>query len=201
MLGETKQHSEEATQLLSGSVSVVYSLEVEATKLRGVISKQEEEIHHASVVHEDLNKTWTQFSEVNTSLRAQVVSMSVAQSIEQQDSSMRSLEDEGLRVELAASLARELAIGNEVQTTRFEVQQYASEANAQRRLSVNEMQIMREAYLRSQSEFSEVRFFSRQLEKSWRCPRSRLRLGRMSVDWSSLRDMRKRIGSRLSWRI
>ena len=73
------------------------------------------------------NVSWTQLSEVNTSLRAQVVSMSVAHSLEQQDSSMRSPEDESLRVELAASLARESALGNELQTTRFEVQQFVSE--------------------------------------------------------------------------
>ena len=48
MLGETRQHSEEASQLLSGSVSAVYTLEGEAMKLRGVISKQEEEMHHVS---------------------------------------------------------------------------------------------------------------------------------------------------------
>ena len=55
-LGETKQISGETKQLLSGSASAVYSLECEAMKLRGVISKQEEDMHHASMVHEDLNK-------------------------------------------------------------------------------------------------------------------------------------------------
>ena len=182
MLGEAKQHSEEATQLLSGSVSAMYSLEGEAMKLRGVISKQEEEMQHASKVHEGMNKTWTQLSEVNALLRAQVVSMSVAHSLEQQDSSMRSPEDASLRVELAASLARESTVGNELQTTRFEVQQLVSETHAQRRLSANEMQIMRGEYLRSKSEFSEVGSFSRQLEKSWVLPRNRLRPGRMRVD-------------------
>ena len=68
-------------------------------------------------------------------------------------------EDEGLRVELAASLARELAIGNELQTTRFAVQQFVSEANAQRNLSANEMKTVREEYLRSKDEFGEVRSF------------------------------------------
>ena len=51
MLGETKQHSDEATQLLSGSASVMYSLEGEAMRLSGVISKQEEEMQRASEVH------------------------------------------------------------------------------------------------------------------------------------------------------
>ena len=53
--------------------------------------------------------------------------MSVAHSLEQQDSSVRSLEDESLRVELAASLARESALGNELQTNRFAVQRFVSE--------------------------------------------------------------------------
>ena len=56
MLGETKQHSEEATQLLAGSASAAYPLEGEAMKLRGVISKQEEEMQHASMVHADMKK-------------------------------------------------------------------------------------------------------------------------------------------------
>ena len=182
VLGETKQHSEEATQLLSGSASGVYSLACEAMQLRGVISKQEEEMQYASIVHEDMSKTWTQLSGVHTLLRAQIGSMSLVHSLEQHDSSMRSPEDASLRVELAASLARESTVGNELQTTRFEVQQLVSETHAQRRLSANEMQIMRGEYLRSKSEFSEVGSFSRQLEKSWVLPRNRLRPGRMSVD-------------------
>ena len=116
-------------------------------RLRGVISKQEEEMQHASKVREDMNMSWTQLSEANTSLRAQMVGMSMARPLEQQDSSMRSLEDEHLRVELAASLARESALGNELQTTRFEVRQFVSETNAQRNLSASEMQTVREAYL------------------------------------------------------
>ena len=56
ILGETRQHSAEASQLLAGSVSVAYTLEGEAMQLRGVISKQEEEMHHASMVREDLKR-------------------------------------------------------------------------------------------------------------------------------------------------
>ena len=56
MLGETRQHSAEASQLLAGSVSVAYTLEGEAMQLRGAISKQEEEMHHASMVREDLKR-------------------------------------------------------------------------------------------------------------------------------------------------
>ena len=72
MLGDTKQHSDEASQLLSSSVSAVYTLENEAVKLRGLVSRQEEEVRHASMVHEDLQQKWTQLSEVNASLRAQM---------------------------------------------------------------------------------------------------------------------------------
>jgi hypothetical protein len=70
MLGETKQPYDEASQLLSSSVSAVYSLENEAVKLRGLVSRQEEEVRHASMVHEDIQQKWKQLSEVNTSLRA-----------------------------------------------------------------------------------------------------------------------------------
>ena len=166
MLGETKQHSEDATQLLSGSPSAVYSLEGEAMKLRDVISKQAEEMQHASMVHEDTKKTWTQLSEVNTPFRAQIVSMSAVQCLEQPDSSMRSSEDEGLRVEIAACLARGLALGHELQTTRFEVQQYVSETNAQRRSPVNEVQIMIEDTSDPQANSARSDHFSRQLETS-----------------------------------
>ena len=48
----------------------------------------------------------------------------MGRSLEQQDMSMRSPEDDNLRVELAASLARESALGSELQNTRFEVQQF-----------------------------------------------------------------------------
>ena len=121
--------------MLSSSVSAVNSLENEAVKLRGVVSRQEEEMHHASMVHEDLQQKWTQLTEVNTSLRAHIVSMSVSQSLGQNDSSMRSLDEEGLRVELAASLARESSLGNELSVTRLEVQRFVSETNAQRLVS------------------------------------------------------------------
>ena len=46
-----------------------------------------------------------------------------------------------------------------MQTTRFEVQRFVSEANAQRHLSASEMQILKEEYLLSKSEFSEVRSY------------------------------------------
>ena len=87
------------------------------------------------MVHEDLQQKWTQLTEVNTSLRAHIVSMSVSQSLGQHDSSMRSLDEEGLRVELAASLARESSLGNELSVTRLEVQRFVSETNAQRLVS------------------------------------------------------------------
>ena len=87
------------------------------------------------------------------------VSMSVSQSLEQQDSSMRSSNEEGLRVELAASLARESSLGNELHATRLDVQRFVSETNARSQLSANELKAMREEYLRSKDEFSEVRSF------------------------------------------
>ena len=102
---------------------------------------------------------WTQLSEVNASLRAQIVRMSMSQSLGQQYASMRSPEDDGLRVELAASLARESSLGNELHTTRLDVQRFVSETNAQRHLSANEMNTMIEEYLRSKNEFSEVKSF------------------------------------------
>ena len=120
----------------------------------------------ASKVHEDMKTPWAQLSESNASLRAQLVSINVGRSLEQQDMSMRSPEDDNLRVELAASLARESTLGTELQTTRSEVQQFVSETNAQRNLSANDMRTMREEYLRSRSQFSEARSFSRQLERN-----------------------------------
>jgi hypothetical protein len=65
---------------------------------------------------------------------------------------MRPPDDEALRVERAASLARESTVGNELQTTRFEVQRFVSEAHAQRHLSANELQITKEKFLRFNSD-------------------------------------------------
>ena len=103
------------------------ALEGEAVRLQRVITIHGEEMSHASRINEDMNASWNQLSDANASLRAQLLRVDVSRSLEQQDASMRSLEDAGLRVELAASLARELALGNELQTTRFEVQQFVSE--------------------------------------------------------------------------
>ena len=62
----------------------------------------------------------------------------MARPLEQRDSSMRSPGDENLRVELAASLAREPSLGNELNATRLEVQRFVSETNDHRLLSANE---------------------------------------------------------------
>ena len=70
---------------------------------------------------------------------------------------MRSPDDESLRGELAASLARESVWTNECYTTKVEVQQCARETNAQRQISADELRSMREEYLRSTSEYSEAR--------------------------------------------
>ena len=72
---------------------------------------------------------------------------------------MRPPDDEALRVELAASLARESSLGNELHATRLDVQRFVSETNARSQLSANELKATREEYLRSKDEFSEVRSF------------------------------------------
>ena len=99
-------------------------------------------------------------SEANASLRAQLVNMNVGCPFDQQDMSMRSPEDDNLRVKLAASLARESTLGTDLQITRFGVQNFVFELNAQRNSSANEIcsyGIMGEEYLRSPSEFNEAR--------------------------------------------
>ena len=53
----------------------------------------------------------------------------------------------------------ESTLGSELRTTRWEVQRFVSETNAQRHLSANEMNTMREEYVRSKNVFSEVTSF------------------------------------------
>ena len=157
VLQETKRESEEASLLLACSVSAVYSLANEAMTLQGFVTAQSEEMSQASRVNEEMKTSWTQLSDINATLRSQLTSVEAKGTHEQQDASMRSLDDEDLRGELTASLARESVWKNELYTTTVEVQQYVRETNAQRQVSADELRLMREAYLRSTSEYSEAR--------------------------------------------
>ena len=149
--------TEEANHRLSGSVSVVYALEGEAARLQIVITVQGEEMSHASSVNEDMKASWNQLSDINASLRSQLLSVDIPRSMEQQDEPMLSPEDEHVKGELAAGPPRESIWKSELHTTRIEVQQYESETNAQRQVSADELRSMRESYLRSTSEYSEAR--------------------------------------------
>ena len=78
-----------------------------------------------------------------------MTSMNIGQPFEQQDSSMRSSDDDSLRSSLAASLARESALGTELQTAKVEIQRFVTEMNAHCALTANKARacgIMREEY-------------------------------------------------------
>ena len=100
--------TEEATQLLSGSVSSVFAFEGEALKLQHIISVRNEEMSHASKVNDEMKASWNQLTSANAALRAQLSIAEMAHSSEQRDSSMRVDEDLRLRGELTACLAREV---------------------------------------------------------------------------------------------
>ena len=70
---------------------------------------------------------------------------------------MRPPDDEILRHELSASLARESVWKNECYMTKIEVQHYVREFSAQRQISADELCLMREEYLRSTNAYNEAR--------------------------------------------
>ena len=111
----------------------------------------------APKVNEDMQTLCNQLSDANAMLRSQLKSLDVNRRPEPQDSSMRSPDDEILRGELAASLARESVWKSELHTTRVEVQQYVRERSAQRQVSADELCSTREEHLRSTSAYSEAR--------------------------------------------
>ena len=81
--------------------------------LQSVVTVQSEKMSRASKVNEDTKASWNQLSDANSLLRAQLISLDVDRPSEQQDSSMRSPDEETLRGELAANLARESVWTNE----------------------------------------------------------------------------------------
>ena len=84
--------------LLASSVSVVYTLENEAMMmLQRVVTAQSEEMSEASRINEEMKTSWNQLSDVNAMLRSQLKSVEAKGAQGQQDSSMRSPDDEDLR--------------------------------------------------------------------------------------------------------
>ena len=157
VLQETKRESDEANLLLASSVSAVYSLENEAVTLQMFVRTQSEEMSHASMMNEELKTSWNQISEIYVMLRSQIISVEKKSAFGQQDSSMRPPDDESLRDELSASLARESVWKNERYMTKIEVQHYVRELSAQRQISADELCLMREEYLRSTNAYNEAR--------------------------------------------
>ena len=116
MLHESRRESEEESQLLSGSVSAVYALEGESMRAQRVIIVQGEEMSQASRNNADMKASWDQLSDANASLRARLISLDVHRSLGQQDTPMRSPEDEHAKSALAACLARESVWKRELHT-------------------------------------------------------------------------------------
>ena len=95
--------------------------------LQRVVTTQSEEMSQASRINDEMKASWNQLSNVNAMLRAQLTSVEAKSTLEQQDSSMQSPDDENLRGELTASLARESVWKNECYTTKIEVHQHVRE--------------------------------------------------------------------------
>jgi predicted nucleic acid-binding Zn-ribbon protein len=107
---ETKAKAEESSQLLSGSVSVVYALEGETSRLQQTINMRCEEITQLTRTNEEMQQSWTTTMNANVSLRAQLSLAESSFNAEQRDASTRLQEDVRLRNELSMCLSCETSL-------------------------------------------------------------------------------------------
>ena len=107
MVIEAKAIAEESSQLLSGSVSAVYALEGETSRLQQTINMRCEEITQLTRTNEEMKQSWTATMTANNTLRAQLNLAESSFTAEQRDASARLQEDLRLRNELSMCISRE----------------------------------------------------------------------------------------------
>jgi hypothetical protein len=107
LVRETKAKADESSQLLSGSVSVVYALEGETSRLQQIVNMRGEEITQLTQTNEEMQQSWTATMNANVTLRAQLGLAESSFTAEQRDASTRLQEDLRLRNELSVYASRD----------------------------------------------------------------------------------------------
>ena len=115
---ETKSKAEESSQLLSGSVSAVYALEGETSRLQQIINMRCEEITQLTRTNEEMQQSWATTMNTNVSLRAQLSLAESSFTAEQRDASTRLQEDLRLRNELSVYVSRDAILKHELQAAK-----------------------------------------------------------------------------------
>ena len=105
--GTQKAKTEESSQLLSGSVSTVYALEGETSRLQQTINVHREEIVQLKRANEEMKESWNVAMTTNNTLRAQLNLAEWPFTAEQRDASARLQQYLRLRNELSMRMARE----------------------------------------------------------------------------------------------
>ena len=112
MVRDAKAKTEEHAQLLSGSVSTVYALEGETSRLQQTISMHCEAIVQLNRSNEEMKESWNVITTTNNTLRAQLTESSFT--YEQRDASAHLPEDLRLRNELSMYMSREATWKQEI---------------------------------------------------------------------------------------
>ena len=97
MVHSAKANTEEYAQLVSGSVSTVYALEGEASRLQQFIALPCEDIAQLNRFNEEMKESWNIMTATNSTLRAQLNLAESTFTSEQRDASARLQEDLCLR--------------------------------------------------------------------------------------------------------
>jgi hypothetical protein len=116
-----KTKAEEGSQLLSGTVSAVYVLEGETSRLQQTINMRCEEITQLTRTNEEMQQSWTTTMNANVTLRAQLSLAESSFTAEQRDASTRLPEDLRLRNELSVYASRDAVLKHELQVARNQI--------------------------------------------------------------------------------
>ena len=107
MVRDAKSKSEESSQLLSVSVSAVYALEGETSRLQQTVNMHREEIVHLKRSTDEMTESWNVAMTTNTTLRVQLNLAESSFTTEQRDASTRLQADLRLRNERSMRMGRE----------------------------------------------------------------------------------------------
>jgi len=107
VVGDAKAKSEESSQLLSGSVSAVYALEGETSRLQQTINMHREAIVQLKRSNDEMKESWNAAMTTNHTLRAQLNLAESSFTVEQRDASARLQEDLRSSNELSMCMGRE----------------------------------------------------------------------------------------------
>jgi chromosome segregation ATPase len=108
MIRDSKDKREGSSQLLSRSVSAVYALEGETSRLQQTINMHCQEITQLMRAIEEIQQSWNATMTMNNTLLAQLNLVESSFTAEQRDAPARLQEDHRLRNELAMCIGREV---------------------------------------------------------------------------------------------